>query len=541
MAKKILIIGIDGGTWKILKPALQQGTMPHLKNLMETGASGILQSTIPSITPAAWGSFQTGRNPGANGVFDFAHWDKNQKRFFLASSRSLSTTIWKIAGDAGKRTALLNVPMTYPPQTINGCMVTGILTPSLESNFTYPTELKAELLAAVPDYHIFKMGDFSRKNLHRQFESFIQQMQAILENRAQAAKFLLARKPWDLFMVHFQASDVLQHALWGYMDKNHSLYDPARREYIFQNFYRRLDKKIQEIQKCFADNCKDDFLTFIISDHGFQAHQKRFNLCKWLTRQGFLKLNPRSSKMPILKIMTKKIRLGKMLGKILPARTITHMEKTLRLNIDNFIWEDSRAFSMGRSGEGFVYLLEDNASQREKTASDIIAGLENLRDPQTNSSVVETIYRKEEIYHGNFLELMPDLIIIPKPGYSFTGAYKPRENLFHNVRPDSDFHIGKHHPDGIIIAWGKDIQCQHNLRAHLTDMAPTLLYYLGLPGESDMDGRVLQELFPPEFNQNRPLSSQKPPSPELKTDISNQYSPEEEKEIQDRLSDLGYM
>ena len=173
--RKIFIIGIDGGTWTVLTPTIEQGYMPFLKSLVETGASGILESTLPAITPAAWGSFQTGCNPGQNGAFDFAYWDRKQKKDCYVSSNTLQTTIWETAGKAGKRVGLVNVPMTYPPKKINGCMVTGILTPSLKSNFTYPAELKKQLLKAVPHYHIFNLKNASAGSPHKNFKPFVRQ------------------------------------------------------------------------------------------------------------------------------------------------------------------------------------------------------------------------------------------------------------------------------------------------------------------------------------------------------------------------------
>lgn len=141
MGKKILIIGIDGGTWTILRPAMDAGFMPNLKELIDSGASGILESTMPAITPAAWGAFQTGSNCAVNGVFNFAYWDKKDNKTHLITSATFPPTIWELASKAGKRVGCLNVPMTYPPREVNGCVVTGLLTPSLESNFTYPPEL----------------------------------------------------------------------------------------------------------------------------------------------------------------------------------------------------------------------------------------------------------------------------------------------------------------------------------------------------------------------------------------------------------------
>jgi len=120
--RKILILGLDGGTWTVLKPAMEQGYMPFLKSQVDRGASGILKSTIPAITPAAWGGFQTGKNPGKTGVFDFAYWDKKDKKNRYVSAHDLGETFWDIISRYGKRLSVLNVPMTYPPKPINGSL-----------------------------------------------------------------------------------------------------------------------------------------------------------------------------------------------------------------------------------------------------------------------------------------------------------------------------------------------------------------------------------------------------------------------------------
>ncbi|HSV27062.1 MAG TPA: alkaline phosphatase family protein, partial [Sedimentisphaerales bacterium] len=155
--KRVLVIGIDGGTWTVLRPAMERGYMPFLKRLVETGASGVLMSTIPALTPPAWASFQTGCNPGKTGVFCFTLLDRATRKNTFVSAEMLRETLWEAAGNAGRRVVVLNLPMSYPPKPINGCMVTGLMTPSMRSEFTHPKELKAELLKAVPGYHIFNM------------------------------------------------------------------------------------------------------------------------------------------------------------------------------------------------------------------------------------------------------------------------------------------------------------------------------------------------------------------------------------------------
>ncbi|MCG8513753.1 MAG: alkaline phosphatase family protein, partial [Halanaerobiales bacterium] len=181
MSSPVLIIGIDGGTWDVLNPAIEAGCMPNLSKLLEKSAHSPLNSVIPAITPAAWGSFQTGKNPGQNGVYDFKYWDQNGHRQ-LVSSESLNDTIWEIAGKGGKKVGVLNVPMTYPPRKINGDMVCGVLTPGLTSNFTWPPELQAELLEAVPDYDILNLANVAVSPAEVPLEKFISTMNKNLDH-----------------------------------------------------------------------------------------------------------------------------------------------------------------------------------------------------------------------------------------------------------------------------------------------------------------------------------------------------------------------
>jgi predicted AlkP superfamily phosphohydrolase/phosphomutase len=540
--KKVLIIGLDSGTWDILTPAMDQGFMPNLKNLVDTGASGILKSTMPAITPAAWSCFQTGVNPGQNGVFNFSYWDKHLKTQKFVNSNSLATTIWDTASNIGKRVGLVNVPMTYPPYKINGCMVTGILTPSIKSDFTYPTILKKQLLNAVSGYHIFNLGNASAGQPHKNFEGFVQQMADIVECRFQAAEFILNKEdPFDIFMVHFQASDIIQHAMWGYMDKNHAMYDSCKHEYILENFYRRVDEKIGSIRHIFEKKTGSDFLTLVVSDHGSEAHNKRFNLGNWLLQEGLLKLNPLPHKPSLLKKITRKFGVGAFLKRFIASGTVAKMEKIAKRPYQRFVWNQSKAFSFGRSGEGYIYLLEENQAQREKTASTLIEKLKNICDPETDTAIAKNVFRREQIYHGKALGNIPDIIIEPAPGYSFTGFCKPDQPLFQKVCPGSDFHIAKHHMDGIIVAAGPGIQHDNSISAGLVDIVPTLSYYMDLPIDQNTDGKIVQQLFTEEFLSKNPLPKKTNIDQMAKTGREKIYSQEDQDQIRRRLEELGYM
>jgi predicted AlkP superfamily phosphohydrolase/phosphomutase len=147
MSDKVLVVGFDGATFDIIKPLVADGRLPNLARLLETGASGILRSNIPPVTPSAWTSVFTGKNPGKHGIYDFE--EINYQTYQLNTIRTSNhseKTIWQILGEVGKRSIVLDVPFTYPPQPLNGLMLTGYGTPrNSEQPITYPENFAEHL------------------------------------------------------------------------------------------------------------------------------------------------------------------------------------------------------------------------------------------------------------------------------------------------------------------------------------------------------------------------------------------------------------
>ena len=543
MGRKLLIIGIDGGSWSVLKPAMEEGYMPYLRSMVEQGTSGILESTIPPITPAAWSSFQTGMNPGKNGVFGFQVWDRQSKQSYLVNSRNLQRTLWEIASEAGRRVGVINVPMTYPPKSINGYIIGGLMTPSLKSDFTYPSEFKYELLNQIPDYHIFALGDFG--GAEGNVKGFVKYLRRVIKNRAEAALYLLGKDNFDLFMCHFQASDVLQHILWGYLDKEHPFYALKIHQYILEHFYAYLDVKIKEIRQGFEKFSGSNFLTLIISDHGFQSHRKAFNLGNWLYEEGFTKLNAQPRNEPFIIHLLKKIDFLRLRNKIVSSsirqRTLA-MAKQITRKGDVFHWEGSRAFSYG-DNEGFIYLLEENEADRIKTILELTQKLKKIIDPETNRPVVKEIYLKEDIWHGDKMNLMPDLFLEPDDRYSFKAKYLYHKGLFYDVIKEKDVQIGKHHKDGILVATGEGVKRACVTKADLVDLAPTILYYLDIGIPNEMDGKVIKEIFKDDFVKKNAMRYQAIKNTDIyeKEAPSDVYTEDDAQKIKQNLKDLGYL
>src|SRR5438876_11840721 len=155
MKKRAVILGLDGATFDLIDPMITRGRLPHLKRLIDTGVSGPLRSTLHPNSFPGWSSCTTGTSEGMHGVYSPFIKVSGDYAFRAMSALDIQTkTIWELLSERGRRVGAVNVPTTYPAVPIKGFLVTGMLTPSLASDFTYPPELKSELLTAVPDYII---------------------------------------------------------------------------------------------------------------------------------------------------------------------------------------------------------------------------------------------------------------------------------------------------------------------------------------------------------------------------------------------------
>src|SRR5574341_1564863 len=150
MKKKVILLGIDGGTWRLIDRFIEEGVMPNFSYLLQKGARGTLISTVPALTLPAWTSIFTGVNPGKHGITDFLI--RLNGKFELATSNyRQSESLWKIVGRSGLRSIVVNDPTTYPPEKIDGIMTTGLLTPPY-SNYANPPEIAQQINNLVGGY-----------------------------------------------------------------------------------------------------------------------------------------------------------------------------------------------------------------------------------------------------------------------------------------------------------------------------------------------------------------------------------------------------
>jgi predicted AlkP superfamily phosphohydrolase/phosphomutase len=252
MGVKTLIIGLDGATFSLLQPFMDQGCLPTLKALMEDGCSGELRSTIPPITGPAWSSFMTGLNPGEHGIYDFLVRDeKTGKDIPVNAHLRRGKAFWDYLSDAGKKVIVLNVPVTYPPTPVNGVMISGFLTPSGKRDFIYPLNLVDEIENKFGKYPLyFRMPIASPGLSDANTISFLKELNYIREYKFKVAHYLFDKFDSDLLMLHIWGTDRIQHELWNFFDETHSQFNERKKEKFYDEilqYYKNLDREISEL------------------------------------------------------------------------------------------------------------------------------------------------------------------------------------------------------------------------------------------------------------------------------------------------------
>ncbi|MEE8402962.1 MAG: alkaline phosphatase family protein [Candidatus Hydrothermarchaeaceae archaeon] len=275
---RVLVIGLDGATFDVMGPLVKEGKLPVIAGLMGKGTSGHLKSTIPFVTAPAWASFMTGKSPGKHGVFGFLDRKKNSyERVLVDGSAIRAKTLWEILSDYGKKSIVVNVPMTYPPRKINGVLISGMGAPA-SGEFCYPASARREL----GDYRV----DMDIPYRPGREEEFLRDLDDLTEKRKIAVLDLLKRD-WDFFMCVFVGLDRVQHHFWKFTDPENPAYDEDmahRFGSTISDYYQKMDGIIGEMIESAGDAT-----VALMSDHGFGQVHKVFNASNFLAGLGLLK------------------------------------------------------------------------------------------------------------------------------------------------------------------------------------------------------------------------------------------------------------
>lgn len=475
---KLLAVGIDGACWPLIDQWIDEGLLPNIKALRDEGMWGTLESTIPPVTCPAWKCYSTGKNPGKLGAFWWENLDIEKQESFIPNSTSFeSKELWDLLNENGWTTGVVGMPLTYPPKEVDGFMISGGPgTP--DTGFTYPSKIESELkdkydYTPRPSYPSSTDDPDAR-------ETFVEESLRQIESEFGISEYLYRKESVDFLQVtSFEINGPLQHLF----------YDDTPTRQAWQT----IDKKIGELSEHF------DYV-LIHSDHGTSKMDRQFFVNVWLSESGFLERNRKwTEKLAdwglyrenIIDLLDKlgladtlrNVDIARKIARRIPDSKGLFGEAEGAAIFEKVDWERTQAVGLA---QGPIYLNKQTMDEGEydEVREAIISGLKSLKDPATGQSPIQEVYRKEEIYTGEYVEKAPDIVALDAPRYHNKGGIGKTEMF-----ADSHWR-GNNSRDGLYAISGPDIDNQRK-DGEIYDLAPTILDLFGTPIPEDVDGRSL--------------------------------------------------
>lgn len=530
---RVLVVGWDGATWSMAGPLADAGRLSTLASLRDGGAEGVLES-VPNMNSApAWSSVVTGLNPGRHGIFYFDEpVPGTNRRTVVNASRRTGATLWRMASQAGRRIIVVNVPISYPAEAVNGFLVAGLDTPSKSlPGFAHPEDLPHRYPDLFRDY-VIEPGAPSLMRMGKAQEAR-EQLLSCIDGWAAATERLMRDEEWDLVFVVFTSTDTAQHFFWtedgrGVIEETYEAQDRATARLV--ELARSQDPEVNVV---------------VLADHGGAPNTRGPEFLPiWLEDQGLLARTKPSLRGRALRA-----------GYDLANRTLTREQKQAlarrfrRLReeaeaesrLAGIDWSRTRAYADGRRDEVLVNAADRGGVVTEGEYPDLVreleAGVASVTELDSGRRAVASVIHRSKAYHGLFVDRAPDLTIRwvldgALRGLSCDSARARDRMREAAARPV--FQPGGHHPHGLFVAQGPNVR-PAEVRGGLEDVTPTVLALLGVAVPAGLDGKPLTVLQGVEAEAAAPLVDA------VVAQQTSGYTPEEEEAIRRRLEDLGYI
>lgn len=537
MTSKLVVIGLDGVRLDVVKRFRDH--LPVLDSMLSSGASGDLKSVLPGPhSGPAWTSFSTGLNPGKHGIGDWRVRDGYD--FVPASGDDIDDArFWDYLSEAGYTAGIFNIPLTGPPEPLDGVVVTS-WTNSLD-RWAYPESFQ----------HRLEKSGYRRKANFSDRNDPLTNLTDSIEARRRGFELFVDEYDFDLLVGMFYETEQAHHQFATMLDPDHPLHEPDDAEKV-----RHVYKKVDEELGVLRDRVDDDATFVVMSDHGFCPLYERVYLNRILEEYGYY--TPASSE-----------ETDRSLSNQLLAGTIRRLKRsdavrtgaeyaadlpvlgaTVRRLIDRYRsveyrkvltaeWKETVAFNGYEHGGIFVNTVDNpggNVAQdrRQDVVGDILA---DLRADQYLAKRVDGIYPREALFEGEKTTRLPDVIIDFADGYLGSSGYHDERSRGPEYFAREDKNVGFHTMNGLFIADGPTVRNTHVENASLLDIAPTVLQFLGTPIPENFDGEPLSRVFEPgsEF-MTRDIGTRAP----LTRDGGRKLTESEQQAVESRLREMGY-
>lgn len=516
---RLLTLGLDGAAWPALEKMMADGDLPNLSRIVSEGATGTLSSVTPPVTCPAWRCSTSGKNPGRLGVYWWLNLDREAGEITAPDARSFDTAdTWDYLSAEGLESAVVNVPMTYPPAPMDGLLVSGFGAPfelSMDEPLTHPPGAERRLREEY-DWQV-AVDDVTAPG-------GAEEALSVIESRFELLLDLL-EEGYDYVHLTVFYVNALQHYFGD---------GPETRE-----AWKLIDDYLGRLP--------DDLTVLAYSDHGHSTVEQTFVVNRFLVEEGYLTLEESAAD----GVTAGAYQLLKRSG-LSPERVASAARSLLPDSLadrllssgypiptvdlaDRVDWERTDAVALS---QGPVYL------NRDRLGDDVDRVRASLREDLRSLSVdgespLSAVRPAEEVYEGAHVDAAPDLLLFPNDGWELYGGVTPSV-----VEREVTGWTSGNDPAGVVLLHGPDVESADLGERSLVDVMPTALQYLDCPVPTDVDGEAITEPFEDwtDPGTREPLA---PAGDRADTRSGDEYGPASDagdrEDLEDRLEDLGYL
>jgi len=378
-----MVLGVTGLNPELINRWIDD--LPNFKQMQTAGMRGSIQSTVPPVSPVAWTSAFTGRNPGVYGF-----WGKNfRKDYSYGESEMVNgrvrdqrvRSLYQILPLNGQKVVAINIPQTWPPPRIAGGYMIASQHPDNDISFTWPQTLKEEIEKTVGPYLIDASED-GADYLSRDLDQFDEHLKEMDAQRIKLLPFFMVRKQCDCAIAVLSGLKWIARSCYRKLDSEQRLFDA---ENLYQSpiyhYYVWLDEKIGTL--C---NLKlNDTALMVLSENSVQPVNGVFNINEWLIKEGYLVLHDIPSE----------------------PTPFDH----LKIN-----WTQTKAWSIGSNGQIYLNLKDREAEgivepkDYENLLNDLSTKMIAISDDQGNS-LRANIVKRSDAYTEPYGQFAPDLFV----------------------------------------------------------------------------------------------------------------------------------
>jgi len=486
---RVLFVGLDAMDPEISRDLVARGRLPTLAALLDTSAWADTRNPVGLFIGGVWPSFSTGCSPARHGFHCFLQLIPGTYEVARFDQRDVRLPpFWQTLSEGGLRCAVVDVPITPITGGPADVHITDWGTHDRMLPFdASPSGLVSDVRQKFGDHAVSgKCDDYAARGAYGQLRD---DLLAGVEDKSRLSEQLLLQGNWDLFVTAFGESHCAGHQFWRVHDRSHPAHDKELAAHLgdpVEDVYAALDAGLSRLLSC----VDDDTVVFVLLSHGMGPHYDGDHLFAEVLRR-IEDGDARPSRAVALREGLRRYgRRARRWGSANVRSELTSVDGSRRF----FRVPNNDAFSgvrinlVGREPAGRVHPGAELEALVEQLREDLLA----LTNTATGHPVVTEVIRTSEVYSGEALDVLPDLLVGWSREAPVLEVSSPKTGIV--TKHPGAMRSGDHLPDGLILARGPSINSGPlGHRVSVTDLAPTIAAVLGtsLP---DVDGQSVPSL-----------------------------------------------